>query len=100
MGPPRRSVQNAGAATAFPGTYAQGRGWFVNDEAMTVEDGSFQKSGVEVGLDCADLVQMAECQDVPIFSARGASRPLVIVNVPVRPGVRLAYRTVPARVRD
>jgi hypothetical protein len=99
VGPQRISVREVGEAAAFPGTYAEGRGWFVNDETITVEERSYQKSGAEVGLDCTDLVQVAEYQGVPVFAVRGASRPLEVVYVPVRPGVWLAYRTDLARVR-
>lgn len=99
VGSERVSVREVGDAAAFPGSYAEGRGWFVNDEAITVEERGYQKSGAEVGLDCADLVQVADYQDVPIFAVRGASRPLEVVYVPVRPGVWLAYRTDLAQVR-
>ena len=99
VGPQRVSVREVGEATAFPGTYATGRGWFVNDEAITVEESSYQKSGAEVGLDCGDLAPIAEYQGVPVFAVRGAARPLEVVYVPVRPGLWLAYRTDLARVR-
>ncbi len=99
VGPERVSVREVGSATAFPGSYAADRAWFVEDEAIPFEERSYQKSGAEVGLDCGDIVQVGTHDGVPLFAVRGADRPLELLYVPVRPGLWLAYRTDLARVR-
>lgn len=99
VGPQRVSVREVGGQAAFPGTYAQGRGWFENDEPILLEDRSYQKSGAQVGLDCADIVAVADVEGVPVFAARGADVPYEVLYLPVRPGIWQAYRVDLARVR-
>ncbi len=99
VGPQRVSVREVGATVAFPGSYAENREWYLNDEAIPFEERNYQKSGAEVGLDCDDIVQVGNHEGVPLFAVRGALRPLELLYLPVRPGLWLAYRAELARVR-
>ena len=95
VGPQRVSVQDLGPGVAFEGAYADGRDWFVQDEAIDFEDHEYVKFGGEVSLDCPDIQQVGEWQGVPLFAEVGAEEPYETLYVPVRPGVWQAYETTP-----
>ena len=77
----------------FAGTYADGRGWFENDESVTFEENSYDKSGNESQMQCNQIMRVGEFQGVPLFSMRNAERPFQMLYVPVRPGVWQPYET-------
>jgi hypothetical protein len=99
VGPRRVSVQQLGPGVAFAGEYAEGRSWFVNDEPVEFEDIEYLRSGGEISLDCANIMQVGEFGGVPLFADAGAERPFETLYVPVRPGVWQAYQTDLALVR-
>jgi hypothetical protein len=99
VGPRRVSVREMGPEAAFAGSYAAGRDWFEADEPILLDDRGYRKSGAQVGLDCADIVPVADVEGVPVFAARGAASPFEVLYVPVRPGIWQAYRVDLARVR-
>jgi hypothetical protein len=99
VGPARTSIRQLRPGVVFAGTYAAGRDWFTNDEAITFEERSYSKSGDEVDLSCADIMRVGEHMGVPLFAMRNAERPYETLYVPVRPGVWQAYQTGLQRTR-
>ena len=93
VGPDRTSIRTLRPGVVFAGTYADGRAWFTNDESITFEDASYDKSGEEVSLDCPNIMRVGEHMGVPLFVMRNAERPFEMLYVPVRPGVWQAYQT-------
>lgn len=92
-----RVLRRGGAG--FAGTYAQGRAWFEQDEDLTYERRSFQKSGGEIRLNCPDIMRVGEYQGVPLFVRRNATPPYQQLFVPVRPGVWQMYESGLRRTR-
>jgi hypothetical protein len=93
VGPNRVSIDDLGGVV-FEGNYAAGAGWFTNDEELTLDRERFQKSGGEIGLDCADIMIVGEFNGVNVFADRNADQPYDMVYVPVRPGVWQAYENL------
>jgi hypothetical protein len=93
VGPARTSISELRPGVVFAGTYADGREWFTNDESIRFEDRSYDKSGDEVSMTCADIMRVGEHMGVPLFAMRNAERPYETLYVPVRPGVWQAYQT-------
>ena len=91
VGPNRVSVRTLRPGIVFAGSYAAGADWFENDEAVTYEDTEYQKSGGEVSLDCASIMQVGVHMGVPLFAERSAERPFQTLYAPVRPGVWQGY---------
>lgn len=92
VGPNRISIRTLRPGVVFAGSYAQGRGWFENDEAVTFEERNYDKSGGEVRLECPNTMRVGEYQGVPLFAERTAERPFETLYVPVRPGIWQAYQ--------
>jgi hypothetical protein len=99
VGPNRTSIRQLRPGVVFAGTYAAGRDWFTNDEAIRFENRSYSKSGGEVSMVCADIMRVGEHMGVPLFAMRNAERPYDTLYVPVRPGVWQAYQTGLQRTR-
>ena len=99
VGENRVSIRNLRPGVVFAGSYAAGMEWFENDDAITFEEADYQKSGGEVRLDCADIMQVGEHMGVPLFVERSAERPFEMLYVPVRPGVWQGYETGLAQTR-
>lgn len=99
VGERRVPVIALGPGVAFAGEYAEGRAWFEADEAIAFDEREYVQSGGEVGLDCANIVQVGEYEGVPLFAELGAESPYETLYVPVRPGVWQAYQTDLAAVR-
>lgn len=99
VGPNRTSIRTLRPGVVFAGTYAAGRPWFTNDESISFEERSYDKSGGEVGMACADIMRVGEHMGVPLFAMRNAERPYETLYVPVRPGVWQAYQTGLQRTR-
>lgn len=99
VGPDRTSIRTLRPGVVFAGTYAEGRAWFTNDESITFENASYDKSGDEVSLQCPNIMRVGEHMGVPLFVMRNAERPFETLYVPVRPGVWQAYQTGLQRTR-
>ncbi len=93
-GPARASISTLRPNVVFAGTYAQGRSWYTGDEAVTYERVSYNKSGGEIRLDCAQIARVGEHMGVPLFTMRNEDRPFKTLYVPVRPGVWQAYQNL------
>ncbi len=99
VGPDRTSIRTLRPGVVFAGTYAEGRAWYTNDESISFEDASYDKSGNEVSLQCPNIMRVGEHMGVPLFVMRNAERPFETLYVPVRPGVWQAYQTGLQRTR-
>ncbi|MEX2526370.1 MAG: hypothetical protein WEA09_01915 [Gemmatimonadota bacterium] len=99
VGPQRVSVRQLRPGVVFAGAYAEGRPWFVADEAIPFEDRNYSKSGGEVRLDCANIMRVGEHMGVGLFADARADRPYETLYVPVRPGVWQAYQAGLQRTR-
>jgi len=99
VGADRVSIRTLRPGVVFAGAYSAGREWFTNDEAISFEDRSYDKSGGEVSMACADIMRVGEHMGVPLFTMRDAERPFETLYVPVRPGVWQAYQTGLRRTR-
>ena len=95
VGPSRTSVRVLRqGGVAFAGDYAQGRTWFEQDQPMTFEQMSYQKSGAPVRLNCPDITRVGEYMGVPLFARRDAMRPYTQLYVPVAPGIWQMYENL------
>jgi hypothetical protein len=92
VGPSRVSIDALRPGVVFAGTYAGAAPWFRNDEAITFEERSYDKSGNESRLDCGQIMRVGEHMGVGLFAMRNADRPFEMVYVAVRPGVWQAYQ--------
>ena len=99
IGPNRVAISSLAPGVVFAGAYAGGRGWFEADEPFEFDGREYVRSGGEVGLDCADIMQVGTHDGVPLFADVGGSSPHETVYVPVRPGVWQAYQADLAAVR-
>ena len=104
VGPEATRVQDLRPGVVFAGSYAEGRTWFDEDEAIEFgdyEDQSLEyvKSGGEIGLDCPDITRVGEYEGVPVFADVTAEEPYETLYIPVRPGIWQAYETDLAQVR-
>ncbi len=90
------SIRAEGASSPLPGTYADGRAWFAQDDPMEFDGHDYVKFGSESALDCDEIVQVGVYDDVPFFADVHASEPLDILYVPVQPGLWQVYRVRPA----
>ena len=99
VGPSRASIRSLRPGVVFAGTYAEGAGWFTNDESITFEQRGYDKSGNEVRMDCGQIMRIGEHMGVALFAQRSADRPFETIYVPVRPGVWQAYQSGLRRTR-
>ncbi len=98
VGPGRAPLADLQPGIEFAGAYAAGRDWFEQGSPVTLGQGSYERSGGRVRLDCADIVEVGSHEGVPVFAERSAAPPFDAVYVPVRPGVWQRYALVPAEV--
>jgi hypothetical protein len=75
----------------FAGGYAGGAFWFDGNAVVTFEGADFGKTTDLFPIDCNQIARVGVHQGVPVFAALAAERPLVILFIPVRPGVWARY---------
>jgi hypothetical protein len=75
----------------FSGSYASGAFWFENGDQVVFEGGNFGQAPDTFPIDCEQVLRVGVYQGVPVFADVSAERPLVILFVPVRPGVWQRY---------
>jgi hypothetical protein len=75
----------------FVGTYAAGAFWFINGDRVVFEGAGFGKSEDAFPIDCDQILRVGVYEGVPVFADRAAERPLVILFVPVLPGLWQRY---------
>lgn len=97
VGPSRTSIRELRqGGVVFAGDYAAGRDWFENNEDITFDERSYQKSGGTVRLECPDIMRVGEYQGVPLFVQDGAEQPYQTLYVPVSPGIWQPYENLRA----
>ena len=95
VGPARTSIRVLRqAGVVFAGEYAQGRVWFDQDQPITFQEQSYQKSGGELRMNCPDLMRVGDYEGVPLFALQGATTPYQQLYVPVRPGIWQMYENL------
>jgi hypothetical protein len=95
VGPTRTSIRVLRTAgVVFAGEYAQGRPWYEQNQPITFERRSYQRSGGEIRLNCPDLKRIGEYMGVPLFAMANATSPYAQIYVPVRPGVWQMYENL------
>ena len=78
-------------AMTFAGGYAGGAFWFEGNAVVTFEGADFGKTTDQFPIDCNQIARVGVHQGIPVFAARSADRPFVILFIPVRPGVWARY---------
>lgn len=91
VGPELTSVRSLRPALTFAGTYAGGAFWYDGNAVVTFERADFGKWPEELTLDCNQIARVGVYNNVPVFADRTAERPLVVLFIPVRPGVWARY---------
>jgi hypothetical protein len=75
----------------FAGGYAGGAFWFDGNAVVTFEGADFGQTPERFPIDCNRIARVGVHQGVPVFAAREADRPFVILFIPERPGVWARY---------
>ena len=75
----------------FAGGYAGTAFWYEGNAVITFEGADFGKLSDTFPIDCDQIARVGMNQGVPLFADRAAERPLVVLFVPVRPGVWARY---------
>lgn len=91
VGPDYASLRSLRPALTFAGGYAAGAFWYDGNAVVTFEGADFGRSGEPFPLDCNQILRVGVHNGVPVFADRAAERPLVILFIPVRPGVWARY---------
>ena len=91
VGSGRVSLDALGPGVVLAGTYAEGRDWFEDGEAIGLAGRSYRRSGPLGPADCGGIKRVGRHDGVPLFAVRGADLPFDLVYVPVRPGIWARY---------
>lgn len=100
VGPGRVSLEALGPGVVLAGTYAEGRNWFEDGEAIGLAGRSYRRSGAPGPADCGGIERVGRHDGVPVFADRGADMPFDLLYVPVRPGLWARYENDPGDARD
>jgi hypothetical protein len=91
VGPDFVSLRSVRPLLDFAGTYASGAFWYEVGEPITFEGNVFGRAPDQFPIDCNQILRVGVHQGVPVFADVAAERPLVMLFVPVRPGVWQRY---------
>ncbi|MEQ1855768.1 MAG: hypothetical protein ABL963_04805 [Longimicrobiales bacterium] len=91
VGPDYASLRTLRPALTFSGGYAGGAFWYEGNAVVTFEGADFGRTPDTFPIDCNQIARVGQHQGVPVFADRAAERPLVILFIPVRPGVWARY---------
>jgi hypothetical protein len=91
VGPTGVPLEELRPVVDFAGEYAGGAFWFEVGDPIEFEGLTFGKSPEEFEMDCEQILRVGTYEGVPVFADRAAERPLVLVFVPVRPGIWQRY---------
>ena len=58
---------------------------------MSFEGSRFGKSSDAFSIDCNQILRVGVYEGIPVFADRAVDRPLVMIFIPVRPGVWQRY---------
>ena len=90
-GPEAVPIDDLRPAVDFAGDYASGAFWFEIAEPVVFEGLTFGKSPDTFEIDCEQILRVGVHEGVPVFADRAAERPLVMIFIPVRPGLWQRY---------
>jgi len=91
VGPTGVPLDSLRPAMDLAGTYAGGAFWFENNEPVVFEQNRFGKASDAFSIDCNQILRVGVYEGVPVFADRAVDRPLVMIFIPVRPGVWQRY---------
>ena len=91
VGPSATPINSLRPIVDFVGSYAGGSFWFVNGERIVFEGAAYGRSDDSFPIDCDQILRVGVYEGVPVFADRSAERPLVVLFVPVRPGLWQRY---------
>lgn len=91
VGPGRVSVRDAGGDLVFPGSYADGRPWYVPDQELEVGGVFWTPQPGTVAPRCTELRAWNALNGVPLFVLEGEGEPPARFHLPVQPGVWRVY---------
>jgi hypothetical protein len=90
-GPDYAPIRELRPVLDFAGSYASGAFWHESGEPITFEGNVFGRAPDQFPIDCNQILRVGVHQGVPLFADVAAERPLVVLFVPVRPGVWRRY---------
>ena len=82
-------IGNQQFATVHPTTapnYAAGSSWFVQQDTMAFNNGTWVKFGVTRVIQPPQLQRVGDNMGTPLFAEAGRAAPYEVLYVPVRPG--------------
>jgi hypothetical protein len=91
VGPSAVPISSLRPTVDFVGGYAGDAFWFVNGDRLAFEGENFGKAEDVFPIDCDQILRVGVYQGVPVFADRAAERPLVMLFIPVRPGLWQRY---------
>ncbi len=91
VGPDYAPTRELRPALDFAGSYASGAFWYASGEPISFEGNAFGRAPDQFPIDCVQILRVGVHQGVPLFADIAAERPLVVLFVPVRPGVWQRY---------
>jgi len=91
VGPSGASLGSLRPALDFAGSYAIGAFWYQNGDPIGFEGYNFGQAPDTFPIDCNQILRVGVFQGVPVFADIAAERPLVMLFVPVQPGVWRRY---------
>lgn len=91
VGPDAVSIEALRPLVDFAGSYARGALWFEDGGPIVFEGLNYGKSDDAFPVDCDQMLRVGIHEGVPVFADRAAERPLVVIFVPVRPGLWQRY---------
>lgn len=91
VGPTGVPINSLRPLMDFVGVYAGGAFWFEDGERVDFEGATYGRAEDAFPIDCDQILRVGVYQGVPVFADRAAERPLVMLFVPVRPGLWQRY---------
>jgi hypothetical protein len=91
VGPSFTPLESLRPVLDFAGSYAGGAFWYENGDPIGFEGFTFGRAPDTFPIDCSQILRVGVFQGVPLFADIAAERPLVMLFVPVRPGLWRRY---------
>ena len=91
VGPTRVPIESLRPGVVFGGTYAGETFWFRSSQRVLFEETEFGRSEDAFPIDCEQILRVGVYEGVPVYADRAAERPLVVIFIPVRPGLWQRY---------
>jgi hypothetical protein len=91
VGPTAVPIASLRPVVDFVGGYAGGAFWFESGDQLIFEALRFGKSEDAFPIDCDQVLRVGLHEGIPVFADRAAERPLVVLFIPVSPGLWQRY---------